>query len=98
MRDDSTLLSEALDVVGLLAQEALGDEEGEVRIVVPCLLKHIIELTLHALPDSIAIGLDDHTATHCGALGQVGLDDEILIPLRIVDVARGKFLEFFCHI
>ena len=66
--DDGTLLSEALDVVGLLAEEALRDEEGEVCVVVTRFLKHVIELALHALPDSVAVGLDDHTAAHGGAL------------------------------
>ena len=79
--DDSALLSEALDVVGFLAEEALRDEEREVGIVVSCFLEHVVELALHALPYSIAVGLDDHTATHGGTFRQVSLDDEILIPL-----------------
>ena len=69
MGDDRALLSEALHVVGLAAEEALGDEEGEVGVVVPRLLEHIIELALHALPDRIAVGLDDHAATYGAALG-----------------------------
>ena len=66
--DDGALLSKALDVVGLLAEEALRDEEGEVCVVVTRFLKHVIELALHALPDSVAVGLDDHTAAYGGAL------------------------------
>jgi hypothetical protein len=75
---------EALDVFGLLLQEALGDEEGEVGVDVPGVLEHAVEGPLHALPQGVAVGLDDHAAAHVGVLGEPGAVDDVEIPLRVV--------------
>ena len=47
---------EALDVLGFLLQEALGDEQGEVGVDVPGLLEQAVEAGLDALPDARSPG------------------------------------------
>ena len=96
--DDGTLLGEALDMLGLAGEEVFGNEQGEVGVLHTRLLEHRVELMLHLLPDSIAVGLDRHAASHGGLLGQVGLHHQVVEPLRVVLAALGEILKFFCHI
>ena len=61
------------------------------------LLKHTIQNIMHLLPDGIAIGFDDHTASHCRVLGKASLNNQIVVPLRVVLVALGQIFQFNCH-
>ena len=65
---------------GLFAQKAFGYEEWKIGIVVPRVLKHLIELLLHFFPDGHAIGLYDHAATHRAIFGQVGTFYNFVVP------------------
>ena len=58
--DDGELGGEALDVLGLASQVALGDEEREVGVLVAGRLDPAVELALEQLPDAVAVGADDH--------------------------------------
>ena len=85
-------LGKAFYMLCLFGEERLGDEQREVGILCTCLLEHQVKLMLHLLPDSVAIGFDDHTAAHCRLLSEVGLYDQVVVPLTIV---VGTFCQFF---
>ena len=98
VRHHGALLGKALDVVGLLREERLGDEQREIGVLMPRILKHLVQRVVHLLPDGIAIGFDDHTTAYGRILGQPRLHDQIVVPLRVVLVRLGEVLEFLCHI
>ena len=50
--DHRQLRGEALHVLGLLLQEALGDEQREVGVLVPGGLEHPVQHALDVLPDA----------------------------------------------
>ena len=52
-------------------------------------LEHPVERLLHVLPNGVAPGLDDHAAAHGRDFGQIGRAHHLLIPLRIIFLARG---------
>ena len=81
MRDDGALLGEALDMLGLAAEERLRNEEREVGVHVTRFLEHFVKLVLHLLPDGVAIRLYDHASAYRGLLGQVCLNHQIVVPL-----------------
>jgi hypothetical protein len=54
--DDGALHREALDVLGLLREEALGDEQREVGVDVAGRLEAAVEVALDRLPDGVALG------------------------------------------
>ena len=49
--DKGQLRGKALHVVGLLLEEGVGYELGEVGIGVPCLLEQLVQPLLQVLPD-----------------------------------------------
>ncbi len=88
--DDGELGREALDVLGLLGDEALGDEQREVGVLVAGGLEAGVEVPLDPLPDRVAVRLDDHAALdHLGRLGHLGLADDVLVPLGVVVGPQG---------
>jgi predicted transcriptional regulator len=79
--DDRQLRRESLDVLGLLAQEALRDQQRKVGVLVAEGFEPVVELALEPLPDGVAVRLDHHAALHdFGRLGHVALQDDVLIP------------------
>ena len=56
VRDDGDFGREAFDVLRLLGEEALRDEQREVRVLVARRLEHVVERALHPLPDAVAVG------------------------------------------
>ena len=96
--DDGALLGKSLHVLCLLGEERLRDEHGEIYVLHARFLKTCIKRLLNALPDGIAVGLDDHTAAHIGLFGQVGLDDQFVVPLRVVLASFCQVLKFNCHV
>ena len=62
MRHDGAFLGEAFHMIGLAAEEGFGDEQGEVSVLVARLLELVVQDALHAFPDGVAVGLDDHAA------------------------------------
>jgi len=50
----------ASQAVGLAAEEGFGDEQGEVSVLVARLLEFVVQDALHAFPDGVAVGFDDH--------------------------------------
>ena len=67
------LRREALHVLGLLEQQAFGDEHGHVDVLVAAFLEAAVELLLDALPDGEAVGADDHAAANRRVVNQLAL-------------------------
>ena len=93
-----TFLCKTLDMFSLTAEVRLWDKQWEVGILHTSLLEHSVKHALHLFPDSIAVRLDHHTATHSRLLCEVGLYNQVVIPLRVVLGTAGHFFQFFCHI
>ena len=72
MRHNSTFFCKPLDMIGFLREKRFGNQQREISIDMPCLFKHIVQLTLDLLPDRISVRLDHHTSSHYGLFGQTG--------------------------
>jgi len=96
--DHGALLGKAFHVVGLFREERLGDEEREIGVLVPRVLKHLVQGRLHFLPDGIAVRLDYHAAAYGRIFGQTSLDHQVVVPLRVVVLGFGYVFKFLCHI
>ena len=57
-------------------------------------LEHVVEGALHLVPDGVAVGFDDHASADGGVLGEVGADNEFVVPFGVV---FGAFYKIFCH-
>ena len=86
------LRREALHVLGLLEQQAFGDEHGHIHVFMPGVLEAAVELLLDALPDGEAVGADDHAAANRRVVNQLALENHVGIPLGEIHVARGDVL------
>ena len=85
VRHDRELGREALHVLRLLLDEAHGDEQREGGVLVSGGLEALVEVALDRLPDGEAVRPDDHAALHdVGRLGELGLGDDVLVPLGVV--------------
>ncbi len=84
VRHDRDLGSEALDVLGLLLEEAQGEQQREVDVLVTRRLEAIVEGTLDVLPYRVAMRLDDHRALGHAVLGHAGALDDLDVPRREV--------------
>ena len=80
-----------------LVQEALGNEQREVRVLVARLLEHVVERALHALPDAVAVRANDHAAAHGRVVGELGAEHDFVVPGAEVVRARGELL-LVCHV
>jgi hypothetical protein len=89
MGNNGTLLSKTLYVFCLTRKEALQDEQREISILNTRLLEHLVKLLIHLLPNRETVRLDDHTAANWGLLGQVGLYNQVVIPLTIIVSTLG---------
>ena len=63
-----------------LIQQALRDEEREVRIHMACGLEAAVERLLDELPDRIAVRPDDHAALDGGIIGHFRAAHDVQIP------------------
>src|SRR2546422_9847669 len=79
-------------VLGLAREEALGDEQREVGVLVPRRLEHRVQGALHQLPHAVAEGPDDHAAADRRVIGQLRLLDDVGIPLAEVPRAWRDLL------
>ena len=87
--DHRHLLREPLDVLRLLLEVAERDEQREVGVRAARLLDRVVERALHQLPDPVAPGADHHAAADVVELGDLGVADDALEPLREVLRAGG---------
>ena len=94
MGNHRALLGETRHMFGLAAEERFRDEEREVCVLHACRLEHIVQDALHLFPDCISVRLDHHASAHGALFCQIGLDNQIVIPLRII---LGTLRNLFCH-
>ena len=78
--DDCQLGAEALDVLGLALEVALGDEQREVGVEGTARLDALVDLGLHPLPDRVAVRPDDHRPADRAVVGQLGFRQHVLVP------------------
>ena len=71
-------------------QVALGDEQREVGVLGAGRLDAGVDVGLHALPDGVAVGTDDHRAAHRSVVGQLRLGLDVLVPAREVVRLGGE--------
>ena len=95
--NNCALLGKALHMLRLAAEIRFGNKQREVGVLYTCLLEHFVEGVLHLLPYGVAIGFDDHAAAHSRLLGQIGLHNEVVIPLGVVFTTFRKVFKFLCH-
>ena len=84
-----TFLGKARHMLGLAAEEALGDEEREIGVLHAGFLEHAVQHALHFFPYRIAVGLDYHTAANGRLFGQIRFYHDVIIPLGIVFRSRS---------
>ncbi len=84
------LRGEPLHVLGLLRQQALGDEHREVGVLVARLLEHIVERALDELPDGVPVRADHHAPTNGRVVGELRLQHDLVVPGREVLLSRGQ--------
>ena len=80
--DHRDLRREALDVIGLLLEQAHRDQQREVEVLVPGRLEPVVERALQQLPDGVAVRPDDHRAPCRAVLGQLGALHDLDVPGR----------------
>src|SRR6266550_9245011 len=93
MCDERNLLRESFDVLGLLREVAHRDEEREVGVLVAARLDHVVERALHQLPDAVAVRPDHHAPAHGRIVGQLGLGNDVAVPLAEV---FGAWCDLLC--
>ena len=92
--DHRALLGESFHMAGLATKEGFRNKNREIGVGMACIFKHLVQLTLHFLPNRISVGLDHHTTAHGGVLRQVRFLHNVVIPLRIILCSCTKI---FCH-
>jgi len=90
MGNNGTFFGKAFYMICFFTQKRLGNKQGEIGILMPGILEHLVQSRLHFLPNGIAIGLNYHTATHGRILSKIGLNYNVIIPLRKVVFSSGK--------
>ena len=91
MRHVGDLGRKALDVLGFLEQQALGNQQREIRVHMAGGLEALVELLLDQFPNGVAVRPNDHEALDRRVVGQFGLADDIEVPLGEVDRLLGDF-------
>ena len=87
--DPGALGSEALHVVLLLLQQALGNQHGHRHVFMAGGLKLTVQLLLHVFPDGIAVRAVDEHALDAGIINELRLFANIGEPLGEVHVPGG---------
>mmetsp|Transcript_10870 Transcript_10870/g.30529 ORF Transcript_10870/g.30529 Transcript_10870/m.30529 type:complete len:403 (+) Transcript_10870:370-1578(+) len=94
VRHHGTFLGKSVDVFSFLAQEALGNEHGEVCVLHVVTLDPSIEVGTDNVPEGHAPGLDDHAAADGAGFGKTGVADDGGVPLGVVLGAGGDVVGF----
>ena len=98
--DPSHLGCKAFYVVLFLLQQALGDEHGQIHVLMAGLFDHAVKNVLDVLPNAVGVWTKDHTAANAGIVYQLGLFHDVGVPLRKVHIHRcdgANRLFFFRH-
>src|SRR3989475_11169034 len=99
--DDRHLFRKPLDVLRFLGEKTHRNEQREVGVAVAGGLEHGIQGALHQLPNAVAVGPDDHAATHRRIIRELRLHNDVAVPLAKVLGAWRDALRFsvlrLCH-
>ena len=90
--DPGALRGKALHMVLLLLEQGLGDQHGQIHVLVAGLLEPTVHLPLDVLPDGIAIGAVDEHALDGGVVDQFRLLAHVGVPLGEVHLHVGDLL------
>ena len=97
----SNLRSKALYVILFLFEERFGNKHRHINIFNACFLESCVENLLYILPDSVAVGANDHTTLYAGIINKVGFLNDVGIPFSKILIHRGDFgnqlFIIFCH-
>ena len=86
------LRGKALHMVLLLLEQAFGDEDGQVHVLVAQLFKAPVQLVLDVLPDGVAVGAVDEHALDGGVVDELRLFAHVGVPLGKVHLHIGDLL------
>ena len=89
--DDGELGREPLDVLRLFLQEALRDEQREVRVARAGLLDALVELVAQRLPNRKTVGSKHDASAHRRVVGQFGAQADVVVP-------RGEVLAAWSYL
>src|SRR5438034_3247867 len=78
--------------LGLLREKALRDEQREIGVLVAGRPEHVVQGALHQLPNAITVGSDHHAAAHRRVIRQLGLHDDVVVPLSEILGAGSDLL------
>src|SRR5688572_6220185 len=92
MSNNGTLFCKSFCILFFRFKQALWYKQGKISILVPGILKHLVELSLHILPKRIAIRLNNHTTTHRTVICQSCLYNQVVVPLGIIFLHACNFL------
>jgi len=95
MGNHRTLFGKTVYMAGFLAEKRFGNKKRKIGIAVTCLLELFVENCLHLFPNGISIGFYNHTAPYGRILGEPCFNYNIVVPLRVVDLAFGDILGHF---
>ena len=79
-------------MVLLLLEQGLGNEHGQVHVLVPCLLELLIQFVLDVFPNGVAIGAVDEHSLDGGVVDQLCLPAHVGVPLGKVHLHIGDLL------
>src|SRR5690242_5810777 len=97
MRDDRGFGRKSLDVLRFLVEKALRNEKRKVCVAMAGLLEHVVERTLHPLPDPVAVRPYHHATAHRRVVGELRAQHNLVIPgAEIVGACRQLLL--VCHV
>ena len=93
--------SKARNVILLLLEKRFGNEHRHIYVLVTELLESGVKDSLNILPDSVAVGANDHTSLYAGVVDKIGLLYDVGVPFCEVLVHRGdlcdELLVVLCH-
>ena len=92
VRDHGRFRRKAFHVLRFLLQERFRNEQRKIRILMARRLELVVERALHALPDPIAVGANDHAALHGRIVRQLAAQHHLVVPRAEVRGARREFL------
>lgn len=78
--DEGQLGRKSLNVVRLFLDERVGDELGEVAVLVTRLLEPSVKEALQRLPDCVTVGADYHCAAHWAIVGKLCTLNQVEVP------------------
>jgi len=98
MRHHRALGCEAFHVILLLVEERLGDEERKVAVLDAERLDAPIQVLLDRLPQRVPVRLEDDATFHVSMLGEIGLGDDVEVPLgevllRVGEAGHGRSVQ-----